>query len=219
VPSIDRLINSDTRQQSRWIARLSPWAAGALLLPAAVAVVYGLSGAQLVPLDRNAYRGMVDAHRGKVILVDFWATWCDPCREELPKLVALEKRLDSRKFQLVTISADEPENQAAAGTLLDKEGVRPPHFIKHADDDQAFIDSVDKKWSGALPALFLYDASGTLAARFIGESDINEIETAVRKVLRPNPPALRPSGNFARPVTRGAATVQPLIVAFTRSGS
>ena len=127
---------------------------------------------------------MLQSHRGRVVLVDFWATWCDPCREEMPKLVALARKLDPAKFQLVTVSADEPENQAAAVAFLDKESVPQPRYIKQTADDQVFIDTVDKRWSGGLPALFLYDKSGKLAATFVGESDPAEVESAVQKLVK-----------------------------------
>ena len=149
-----------------------------------VLLALSLPAAQLVPLDEKGYVQMLQSHHGKVVLVDFWATWCDPCREELPKLVALWKKLDARKFELVTVSVDESENEAAVVSFLDKESVGSPRYVKNADDDQVFIDSVDKKWSGALPALFLYDASGARVGSFIGESDAAEIETAIRKALR-----------------------------------
>jgi thiol-disulfide isomerase/thioredoxin len=141
-------------------------------------VALNLFAAQLVPLDRTGFAHVVESHRGKVVLVDFWATWCDPCREELPKLVALRKKL---AFELITVSADEPEQAAAAVALLDREHVPEPRYIKQSDDDQLFIDAVDKKWSGALPALFLYDKSGNRVASFIGESDPADIESAIRK--------------------------------------
>ena len=150
---------------------------------AAALLVTALPAAQLIPLNAAAYARMVQSHRGKVVLVDFWATWCEPCREELPKLVALSKKLGSSKFQLVTVSADEPENEAAAASLLDKERAGLPRYIKQSDDDQVFIDAIDKKWSGALPALFLYNPSGARIASFIGDSDPGEVEAAVRKAL------------------------------------
>ena len=139
--------------------------------------------AQLAPLDVQAYTKMLASHRSQVLLVDFWATWCDPCREELPQLAALARQFDSRKFSLVTISTDEPEQQSAAAALLDKAGIGQPRYIKHAEDDQTFIDFIDRKWSGALPALFLYDAKGARIASFIGETAPADIEAAIRKAL------------------------------------
>jgi thiol-disulfide isomerase/thioredoxin len=155
----------------------------ALASSSLLALALALPAGQLMPLDAPAYTKMLGEYRGKVVLVDFWATWCDPCREELPKLAALSRKLDARKFVLVTVSADEPEQESAAATFLDRIGIRQPRYIKHADDDQAFIDSIDKEWSGALPALFLYNASGVRIASFTGESDPAIIEAAIRKAL------------------------------------
>ena len=68
----------------------------------------------LEPLDEPGYQRMLAANKGKVLLVDFWATWCLPCRAEMPLLVKLEASLRARGFKLVTISADEPEQEAIA---------------------------------------------------------------------------------------------------------
>ncbi len=142
-----------------------------------------LPAGSLNPLDQAGYAHMIAARHGKVVLVDFWATWCDPCREELPKLVALAKRFERDRFELVTVSADEPEQEADAAALLERDRVTQPYYIKRSGDDQTFIDSVDKQWSGALPALFLYDRSGGRIASFIGEADPGEIEAALRKIV------------------------------------
>lgn len=60
---------------------------------------------RLAPLDESGYGKLVAAHKGKVMLVDFWATWCVPCRAETPELAKLASKLRARGFDLVTISA------------------------------------------------------------------------------------------------------------------
>jgi thiol-disulfide isomerase/thioredoxin len=142
-----------------------------------------LLAVQLLPVDQAGYRKLIESNRGKVVLVDFWATWCDPCREELPRLAALEGKLRGRGFVLVTVSADEPEQESAAHAFLRKSGVRLPAWRKQSGNDQDFINSIDPKWSGALPALFLYDRRGRKVRSFIGETEPQEIEAAVSKLL------------------------------------
>jgi thiol-disulfide isomerase/thioredoxin len=134
-------------------------------------------------VDEAAYPKVIAAHRGKVVLVDFWATWCDPCREELPQLAALERKFRRQGFVLVTVSADEPEQDSAAFSLLRKFGIRRNAWRKQTASDQDFINSIDPKWSGALPALFLYDRNGRKVESFIGETGPQEIEQAVSKLL------------------------------------
>lgn len=139
--------------------------------------------ASLSPVDEAGFQKLLAAHKGKVVLYDFWATWCEPCRAELPRLTRLHARLKSRGFDLVTISADEPEQAADAERLLKKSGAGVPGFRKQALNDDKFINAIDPHWSGALPALFLYDRSGHKVASFIGETEISVIERAIQKLL------------------------------------
>ena len=142
-------------------------------------------GAQqkLSPVDETGYRAILKSSLGNVLLVDFWATWCAPCRQEMPRLSNLESRLRDKRFRLVTISADDPEQEAAAVEFLKKSGVSGAAYLRRAKDDDKFINSVDAKWSGALPALFLYDRQGKLVKSFVGETELPVIETAIRKIL------------------------------------
>lgn len=139
--------------------------------------------ASLLSMDEAGFQQALASQRGKVVLFDFWATWCDPCRAELPVLASLEQKLRKRGFVLITVSADEPEQERDAAELLLKSGIRSPGYIKRARNDENFINSIDRKWSGALPALFLYDREGKRAASFIGETEAAEIEAAVAKLL------------------------------------
>lgn len=139
--------------------------------------------AALTPVDEPGYQKMVNAHKGKVVLYNFWATYCVPCRAEMPALIRLSEKLKPRGFELIFISADEPEQEHAAETLLKKNGVPGTGYRKQAKDDDKFINSLDPKWSGALPASFLYDRNGRKIRSFIGEVDIKTLEAAVDKLL------------------------------------
>jgi thiol-disulfide isomerase/thioredoxin len=141
------------------------------------------SGAELKPVDEAGYAKLVAASKGKVVLVNFWATYCVPCRKEMPQLVALEAKLRARGFLFVTISADEPEQQGAAGMFLDKIKAPAPTCIRKAKDDDKFIALVDPKWDGALPALFLYDRQGRKVRSFFGETNLSVVTAAIEKLL------------------------------------
>ena len=137
----------------------------------------------LIPVDEAGFQKLVASHKGKVVVYDFWATWCAPCRVELPLLVKLEAKLRSQGVEVITISADEPEQKAAAEKFIQKFGVQGPAYLRQAASDDHFINAIDPKWSGALPALFLYDKSGHKARSFIGETDMASLEAAIHKLL------------------------------------
>lgn len=137
---------------------------------------------RLTPVDEAGYRKLIGSARGQVLLVDFWATWCQPCRVELPLLVKLETNYRARGLKLLTISCDEPEQEAEAGRFLQQCQVRGPAYVKRAANDDRFIASVDPNWSGALPALFLYDRQGRKARMFVGETDVKVVEAALGKL-------------------------------------
>ena len=138
---------------------------------------------KLAPLDESGYQQLVAANKGKVVLVDFWATWCKPCRAEMPELATLDARLKAKGLKLITVSADEPEKEAEAQKFAAQSGIVWPAYIRKAKDDDKFINSVDPKWSGALPAMILYDKTGKRVKSFIGETPVKDIEAAITKLL------------------------------------
>ncbi|MGH9664126.1 MAG: TlpA family protein disulfide reductase [Bryobacteraceae bacterium] len=146
------------------------------------AALCGRAAGALPAVDEAGFQKLIAAGRGKVLLIDFWATWCAACRAEMPHLVKLSRKLAPRGFQLITISADEPEQIAKAEQYLRQQGVPLPAYSKQSADDDKFITSIDPKWSGALPAMFLYDKNGKMRS-FIGETPMSEVEAAVDKLL------------------------------------
>ena len=136
----------------------------------------------LQPMDEAVFARRLAAYKGKVVLFDFWASWCGGCREEMPRLIELDRKLRNRGFVLVTVSVDEPEQEAAAIAFLKQKGAPFPAYRKQVKNDEAFMGIVDQKWSGALPATFLFGPDGRRMASFIGETRVADIEAAVNKL-------------------------------------
>lgn len=135
--------------------------------------------APLVPVNEAAFTKLVASQKGKVVVVNLWATWCVPCREEMPELIALEKRRALKGFALILVSANEPEEEKTARQFLEKLGASSQPYIKKATDDEKFITFLDPKWSGALPATFVYDRSGKRVKSYFGRVDMRELEAFI----------------------------------------
>jgi len=117
-----------------------------------------------------------------VVLVNVWATWCLPCREEFPDLMRLHRQWKDRGLRLVLVSGDFETDREAAVRFLAEQGVDFPSFLKEGSD-MAFIDGLDPGWSGALPATFLYDSSGRLRGFWEGKADYPTLERRVEEVV------------------------------------
>jgi hypothetical protein len=81
------------------------------------------------------------------------------------------------------VSTDEPSKEASAFKVLMENSVAVPYYVKKAADDDKFYESVDPKWSGEMPGLFIYDRSGKRVQSFLGETQMKDIEAAIQKLL------------------------------------
>ena len=107
----------------------------------------------------------LDSLRGKVVFVNFWATWCAPCREEAPSLQKLYARLQPRGFEVVAVSIDPANQEKAVRSFVDEFDLEFPIL---ADPDQRAYRSYGVT---GVPETFLIDAEGRLAEKFIGPRD------------------------------------------------
>lgn len=144
-----------------------------------------LVNAQKLPhVDESNYAKTVAAHKGKVVLVEFWATWCVPCREEMPQLVKLEQKLRPRGLDVVMMSVDAPEDEAKAAKVLKDSGMPAEGHLRTANDDDKFCTAIDPAWaSGAVPAIFIYNRAGKRVKSFIGATPMKDVEAALEKVF------------------------------------
>ncbi|HEX6279120.1 MAG TPA: TlpA disulfide reductase family protein [Pyrinomonadaceae bacterium] len=98
--------------------------------------------------------------KSKPVLINFWATWCGPCREEFPDLVEIGKD-HKEKIDLITVTLDEPsEINTTVPEFLSQMGSDSPAFLLKTQDQDAAINLVSKDWTGALPFTILINAQG-----------------------------------------------------------
>lgn len=142
----------------------------------------GESGVALIPATAPRIAEEVRRPGARVVLVNVWATWCEPCKEEMPDLLRLRRTLAPRGLRLVLVSGDFDTERRQVVRFLAAEGVDFPSFIK-SGDDAAFIDGLDPRWSGALPATFVYDSVGHLRRFWEGKADFATLERRVLDVL------------------------------------
>jgi len=119
----------------------------------------------------------------QVVVVNVWATWCLPCREEFPDLVRLQRAYAPRGLRLVLVSADfDDGREEQVRRYLAGQGVDFPSFLKEGDDME-FIEGLSATWSGALPATLVYDAQGRLRHFWEGAASYATMERRVLDVL------------------------------------
>ncbi|HEU4595143.1 MAG TPA: TlpA disulfide reductase family protein [Pyrinomonadaceae bacterium] len=126
------------------------------------------------------------AGRKRPLLVNFWATWCAPCREEFPDLVQIREQFAADRLDFVLVSLDDPSDigKAVPEFLAEARAAAFPSYLLNADDSDAAINLVDSTWSGELPATFLYDRSGALVFKHMGRVKPTELRDALDETLK-----------------------------------
>jgi len=137
----------------------------------------------VVDLDETGWERLRAQQRGRVLLVNFWATWCEPCREEFPGLVRLHHTYRSHGLSVVAISMDEPESRPAIEQFLKSRGANFGSYRQQFKDFEALVNSINPRWNGGIPATFLYDRVGKLVQSWQGATKYEEFEGPVRRLL------------------------------------
>jgi thiol-disulfide isomerase/thioredoxin len=131
-------------------------------------------------LDASGLAAAVAKEKGKVVLVNFWATWCVPCREEFPDLVRLEQKYRGKGVSVIGVSIDSAKDLPAVEKFLASTKPDFPNYRKKSGgDDQDFIDSVDAKWGGELPFSVVYGPDGKKAKVMSGKQSYATFEKAI----------------------------------------
>jgi thiol-disulfide isomerase/thioredoxin len=136
------------------------------------------------PIDTEALKGLITQQRERPLLVNFWATFCDPCRDEFPDLVKIDKDYRPRSLEFVTVSLDDfSDIKTSVPQFLDSMKATMPAYLLNVSDPEPAINLVDKRWQGDLPATFLFNEKGEVVYKHIGRVNTAELRAAIEKVV------------------------------------
>jgi thiol-disulfide isomerase/thioredoxin len=153
--------------------------------PAATASTDRAAAAPAAQLVNPAGLGKLLAERrGKVVVLNLWATWCVPCLREIPDLVALEQEFAARGVTLVGLGMDDP------GALTEQvEPFRRKNFpafrtwVRSEPDMDALVSVVDPAWNEILPTTYLIGRDGKVAKKIQGKRTLEQFRELILEVL------------------------------------
>lgn len=142
---------------------------------------------KVTQIDAAALKNLMKPN-GKPLLVSFWATWCDPCREEFPDLIKIGADYKD-KIDLITISLDELSeiNNDVPKFLAEMKATTPAYLLK-VPDEGAAIAVVSKDWQGGLPFTILFNSKGETIYSKQGKFDTAFLRSEIEKIT--NVPAI-----------------------------
>ncbi|MGH9740981.1 MAG: TlpA family protein disulfide reductase [Candidatus Acidiferrum sp.] len=163
------------------VASLVLIAAGAAF--AAIAVPQTRSANDPKLIDAQGFHKIIERYRGKAVLVNFWATWCEPCRDEYPMLNELAKQYAPKGLQVVGVSMDDDGDLILMRRFLARYKPVFPNYRKLPGEEAAFRESVLPGWTGTMPATIFYAKDGRQVTHFYGEKGREQYEEEIRKLL------------------------------------
>ncbi len=129
------------------------------LLSAVATVCFALSANAQTPaavFDLTQYEQRVQQKNDTLYVVNFWATWCKPCIEELPYFQSIADSSKGQPIKLILVSQDTKTRALQVTQFMQKKSYTSEYFILSAGNPNVWIDKIEPKWSGTIPATILY---------------------------------------------------------------
>jgi len=142
-----------------------------------------------ISIQTVRYGGLVEAvkaQRGKVLIVDIWAEYCEPCKEKFPHIVGLHRKHGPEGLVCFSVSlddADQPERKEAALVFLKKSGATFSNFLLQ-EEEKFWQEKFD---IGGPPAIFVFDRKGKRAGKFDTRDADKKIDELVEDLIREKP--------------------------------
>ncbi len=143
----------------------------------------GPSGSKFQEISGEGILEHIAKSDARFTLLNFWASWCGPCRREFPMLVALQDNLRSRGVEILFVSLDEAESVPVAVEFVEQNGVSGPIWVGERPIG-AIKRAIHPRWPGMLPATFLFDSEAKLQHFWGGPVYEHELLPVVEAALK-----------------------------------
>ncbi len=135
-------------------------------------------------VDHAGLAALLKRENGRPLLVNFWATWCEPCRDEFPDLIKIDSEYRVQGLDFITVSLDDiSEIKTDVPKFLQQMQATMPAYLLNVADPEPSIKTVDPSWGGALPATVLYDKNGQIVFKHFGRIKPEPLRAAIEKIL------------------------------------
>jgi thiol-disulfide isomerase/thioredoxin len=138
---------------------------------------------ELSQIDLAGYNKLLADHKGKPLLVTFWATWCEPCRDEFPIINQIARDYASKGLVVLGVDMDDDSAVNLIQHFLDRNKPIFPSVRKKMGHEDAFVNGVDPQWHDEMPANFFYAADGRLLGFMIGGHTRPDFDKIINGIL------------------------------------
>src|SRR5712691_7060952 len=135
-------------------------------------------------INAEELQGLLKRDGARPLLVNYWATWCDPCRDEFPDLVKIDQEYRPKGLDFFAITLDDLKDiNTEVPKFLRLMHAEMPVYLLNVADPEPAINAVDPEWGGALPATFLYNKRGQIVYKHFGRVNATELRAAIEKLV------------------------------------
>src|ERR1700691_2537640 len=135
-------------------------------------------------VDLAGYRQLLAKYKGKPLVVNFWATWCEPCRDEYPMIVELAKEFKPQGVNVIGVDMDDESDMNLVRRFIARTQPGFPNYRQKTGIDlDKFYDGVNPQWKGTMPQTMFYGKDGNVVGFFLGSRPRAQFEQAFRATL------------------------------------
>lgn len=142
------------------------------------------SNNRVLPVSLDALHQQVKTNNDTLYVVNFWATWCKPCVEEMPYFIKAAGQYAQQPFKLIFVSLNSPKELAAVQKFTDSRNITQTVLLLTETNANVWINRVDSTWTGSIPATAFY-RNGQKLLFYEGELDASALDSLLLKYIKP----------------------------------